>query len=247
MINQVVIAAAGYGSRIPHDLNPKRSKPLMEYNGQPILGYVIDGLREGGIDDFIVASGYHSHKDIEKIARQKDISARVIPVPTDGALRIFQYIPDLLNERFMLAFGHQPLPSEFVSRMLKISRDREILATVYDARVYPTEKGAKVVVDPNSLESYLTATDARSDDQYPLYMVAPYIFPKDVLSIFAEDNFVSGPSKYTHKYWLNGGNVAIIEASMPPEFDYAHEFKRLKLFLDALKNRPSNLAINEIS
>lgn len=54
---KAVIPAAGIGKRLrPHTLN--KPKALLPVAGRPILGHIVDDLREAGIDGFVIVIGY---------------------------------------------------------------------------------------------------------------------------------------------------------------------------------------------
>jgi len=54
---KAVITAAGRGRRL-HPLTDDRPKPLVNILGKPLLGYVIDSLRQSGITEIIIVVGY---------------------------------------------------------------------------------------------------------------------------------------------------------------------------------------------
>jgi bifunctional UDP-N-acetylglucosamine pyrophosphorylase/glucosamine-1-phosphate N-acetyltransferase len=57
MINKVVIAVAGQGTRMLN-LSKDKSKHLIEVNGRPFLAYVLDNLFLAGYTDVILVAGY---------------------------------------------------------------------------------------------------------------------------------------------------------------------------------------------
>jgi len=57
MIDKVIIAAAGRGTRMLH-LTDEKPKHLIEVNGKPFLFYVLDNLSKAGYKDIILAAGY---------------------------------------------------------------------------------------------------------------------------------------------------------------------------------------------
>ncbi len=59
MITNVVISAAGRGTRMKH-LSERRPKHLIEVNGKPFLFYVLESLREAGLTDMTIVSGYYA-------------------------------------------------------------------------------------------------------------------------------------------------------------------------------------------
>ena len=54
---QCLILAAGNGSRL-RSISGELPKPLVDFQGKPILEHVIDGAREAGIEEFVIVLGY---------------------------------------------------------------------------------------------------------------------------------------------------------------------------------------------
>ncbi|MDP2586327.1 MAG: sugar phosphate nucleotidyltransferase [Candidatus Komeilibacteria bacterium] len=57
MINKVVVAAAGRGTRMLH-LSQEKPKHLIEINGHPFLYYLLKNLKEAGFTEAIMVIGY---------------------------------------------------------------------------------------------------------------------------------------------------------------------------------------------
>lgn len=76
MINKVVIAAAGQGTRMLH-LTKNKSKHLIKVNKKPFLAYVLDNLLEAGYEDIILVVG-HAGDLIEQFLKDYNYKARVI-------------------------------------------------------------------------------------------------------------------------------------------------------------------------
>jgi len=58
-VNQCLILAAGNGTRI-RSVSGGLPKPLVDFQGKPILEHVIGRARRAGIDHFVIAVGYRS-------------------------------------------------------------------------------------------------------------------------------------------------------------------------------------------
>ena len=58
---KVCILCGGKGTRLG-SLTKNIPKPLIPINGKPILSYIIDHIKNAGIKDVIIASGYKSDK-----------------------------------------------------------------------------------------------------------------------------------------------------------------------------------------
>ncbi len=57
MVNKVVIAAAGRGTRMLH-LTDDKPKHLIEVNGKPFLAYVLDNIFDAGYKEIALVAGY---------------------------------------------------------------------------------------------------------------------------------------------------------------------------------------------
>lgn len=71
MINKVVIAAAGRGTRMLH-LTDNKPKQLIEVNGKPFLFYVLEDLSKAGCREIYVVGGYMGDL-IRKLIRQNPV------------------------------------------------------------------------------------------------------------------------------------------------------------------------------
>ncbi len=234
MILQTLIVAGGYGTRMSPENNTTKNKSLIEHAGQPMISHLIEGLRAGGIEKYVIASGNHNDGEIRKIVAQKNIDALVVPVQ-GGFRKVPYYLQDLLEDRFMVVCGHQPLPADFVHRMLQHAENYENVIAAYDNGTYPLNKQRRLVYERNSQNSTLRAIDLEVEtiEQTHKYVRNPYIIGKKVVQLSKEEDFQWTFSHYIFEQWLAGESLGVVEASMPPEFDYDVEFERTKLCLDS--------------
>jgi len=237
MSKETLIVAGGYGTRMSPANNVARSKPLIEYAGQSMIGHLIDGLRNGGIERYVIASGYHNDEKIREIVEEKDINASVVPVE-GGFRRIPYYLQDLFNDRFLLVCGHQPLPSEFVQRMLQQAESNECVITAYDNTIYPLNKKKRLVYEDGSQGVELKAVNLKLEEigQDHKYVRNPYIIGRHIIGLAEKEGFIWTFSHYAYEHWFDSGSLGVVNATMPPEFDYDEEFERTKLFINSLKN-----------
>jgi NDP-sugar pyrophosphorylase family protein len=233
MTCEALVAAGGFGTRMSNKTNPLQCKSLIEYAGQPLIGHLIDSLKEGGIKKFVFSSGNHNFKEIERLVRIKQIDAVVVPY--HGEYRKIPYIHrELLGEQFLFVCGHQPLTPEFVSEMIKASRRTDSVITSYDNLKYPIEKEHKILFSGDVNNPTLTPVDTRKDtvsDNHK-YIRNPYIVKKRLIKLAEDEGFKYTFSYYIYLDWKNGGSLSIVESSLPPEFDNDNEFQRTKDFLN---------------
>ena len=233
MTEQALIVAGGYGMRMSPELNPHQSKHLIEYAGQSMLGHLIDGLRQGGITRYLVASGTHNHDMIKEVVDGKNVDSMVVPVG-GGFRRVPHFLDDLLDEQFMMVCGHQPLPADFVRQMLHASASCDYVLAAYDNAKYPLNKEKRILFDGNSNEIHLRTVDLHTDgvEQEHKYVRNPYIVRKEIIKLCRDDAFRWSFSHYIFVHWSEGVSLAVVEAVMPPEFDDVKEFEKTKFFLD---------------
>ena len=61
MIHKAVILAAGKGTRM-RELTDEMPKPMLPVRGKPILEHIVTGMRDAGITDFCIITGWHAEK-----------------------------------------------------------------------------------------------------------------------------------------------------------------------------------------
>ncbi len=76
MIDRVVIAAAGQGTRMLH-LTKNKSKHLIKVRKKPFLSYLLDNLLEAGYKDLILVVG-HRGDLVEQFLKDYNYKARVV-------------------------------------------------------------------------------------------------------------------------------------------------------------------------
>ena len=229
-VSQALIAAGGKGTRLLPETNPSGSKVLIEHNGKTLFEYLIDSLMEGGVQRFIVSTGYHTDRKIREIVRRKKIEAIVMPISECGSFKwIPYYVQDILDERFMLVCGHQPLDPQFVGEMLDASENSGYVASAYQGDLYKLERAAKMRIFYSFQEKRIELGKGRFDPKKlsaKFFIDSPYILTKDIVSEFSDNNDEGEYSSYILKRWTNGELVSVVKSPTPPEFDYDEEFDR---------------------
>lgn len=56
----IIVLAGGYGTRLG-PLTENIPKPMVEVNGRPFIGYLIDELERQGFEEFVFSTGYKGH------------------------------------------------------------------------------------------------------------------------------------------------------------------------------------------
>jgi NDP-sugar pyrophosphorylase family protein len=140
VVRQAVIAGGGIGSRLSRGVNTLRSKQLIEYRGKTMIEHLIDGLKEGGVSEYLIGTAEHSHERINEIVRRLGID--VVCKVHKGAK--FEMVPDHfscdLDDRFLFVCGHQPISSEFVNKSRVAMKNAQYIIAKYQNEAYPHKK-----------------------------------------------------------------------------------------------------------
>ena len=114
-IKQAVILAGGLGKRLQPftDNNPK---PMYPVNGKPFIGYLIEQVKQFGINNILLLLGYMPEKITEYLKDGKDygvsISYDITPVEFNTGDRIF-HAKERLNDDFLLMYCDNYCPIDY--------------------------------------------------------------------------------------------------------------------------------------
>jgi HAD superfamily hydrolase (TIGR01450 family) len=135
---KAIILAAGVGSRL-RPITDSKPKTLVEVNGKPMLGYLIDALVSNGVSDIVICTGYRAER-IRAFCEQTypDVSIRFVHnadfESTNNMYSLYlakeEFTDDLLLMNADLVF----LPG-VIARMVA----RDDCAVAVDAGVYVDE------------------------------------------------------------------------------------------------------------
>lgn len=116
-INQAVILAGGYGTRLKPftDTNPK---PMYPFEGKPFLEYLIEQVKSFGIDDIVLLLGYLPEKIIDYFGDGTrwgvKIRYSVTPVEYETGLRLKgAWEEGLLAPEFLLMYCDNYCPIDY--------------------------------------------------------------------------------------------------------------------------------------
>lgn len=116
-INQAVILAGGYGTRLkPYtDTNPK---PMYPFEGKPFLEYLIEQVKGFGIDNIVLLLGYLPEKIMDYFQDGKkwgvNITYSITPVEYETGLRLKTALKEgKLDKEFLLMYCDNYCPINF--------------------------------------------------------------------------------------------------------------------------------------
>lgn len=101
------ILAGGLGTRISEETHDK-PKPMVEINGVPILGHLLNSLRAKGAERFYIAVGYKGHviqEWVRSAGLVNEISIVDSGVASMTGLRVKKLLQSVPGERMIITYG----------------------------------------------------------------------------------------------------------------------------------------------
>lgn len=205
-VSQAVILAGGQGVKM-RPLTYEIPKPLIPVCGRPVIEYTIDLLRDGGVRDIIIVTGYLGERIRETLGNGHKHGVKITyshenkPLGNAGALRNAK---DLLFDKPFLVINGDVLIKINISEFIHFHEGDKYLATMAlstksDTRGYGTVllRGEKI------LDFVSVGIDGKSQlINAGLYIFNPEIFnyiPKtgkayldDIFPILARERKLSG-------------------------------------------------------
>lgn len=179
-----VILAAGKGTRM-RELTRNRPKPMIEVAKRSILERIFEALRQAGIRDLIVVTGYFANLIEDHFREGSAFGLRIRYVRqevidgTGSATRLVE--PYVSDEAFFLTYGDIITDPANYPRFLKAYEEHPCDAQL---AVYPVEdpwQGAAVYVEPDGrvrdiVEKPPRGTSRSNLNNAGLYVFRPLIF-----------------------------------------------------------------------
>lgn len=168
IIRQAIILAGGQGMRL-RPITTQTPKPMIPFWGKPFLEYLIELLKDNGIEEVILLVGY-LHEQIEEYFGNGEklgisITYSYGPPESDTGTRIRNAYP-LLDQVFLLCYGdnYWPLRLSELAEYYKFM-GKKALVTVYQNRDQATknniflEEGLVKTYDRTRKKKHLNGVD----------------------------------------------------------------------------------------
>jgi mannose-1-phosphate guanylyltransferase len=189
---QAVILVGGEGTRL-RPLTSTVPKPVVPLVGRPFISYMLDWLREHGVDDVIMSCGFlaTSVRNVLGDGSQFGIELRFVEEPeprgTAGALK---FAESLLDERFLMLNGDVLTDMDLSAQLEQHERTgaRATLALVPVED--PTAYGLVRLTDDNAVSAFVEKP-GRDQITTNLISAGAYVLERDVLDLVPADRNVS--------------------------------------------------------
>lgn len=155
-IRQAVILAGGLGTRM-RPLTDHTPKPMIPFHGKPFAAYLVEMLKEQGIEEVVFLLGYLPEVVMEYFGDGKQfglsIKYSVLPVDAETGARLRAAL-DLLEDHFLLLYcdNYWPMQLEKMTAQWRGS-GTEALLTIYSNDDHFTKHNVRVS-DAGLIEEY---------------------------------------------------------------------------------------------
>ena len=184
-VKKAVILAAGRGTRM-RELTAAIPKPMVLVCGKPVLQYIIEGLRDAGIERVLLVVGYRKETIIDYFERgsgfgvQIDYAEQVTQDGTGSAVELAKSFCQ--DNSFILSYG-DILVDRTCYLPLANPEDAEILVTV--RRMDDVTQGGAVYVNGAFEVVDLREKQPRDEIRTPWYNGGIYTFNSSIFSYIA--------------------------------------------------------------
>ena len=185
---QAIIIAGGEGRRML-PLTEEIPKLLLPFNGIPLIEYLIRLLKNYGIKDIIICTGYLSNKVNEYLLDKNyginiRISVENKPLGTAGALNL---IKDHLEEEFFILFGDIYAEID-LEEMLKFHEQKNADATlVIHESNHPWDSTIISVDNDSKITNFLEKPNEEWIKYGNLTSTSIYLVKKDIINFIETD------------------------------------------------------------
>ena len=155
---RAIVLAAGKGTR----MKSATPKVLHEICGRPMLWYVVNALREAGVDEVIVVTNEDLQQRIGEFGVRGIVQAEQLG--TGHAVRIaLDALPENRGGKILIAYGDMPLVHSAIYREVGERLDGAALAMVTVRMPLPSNFG-RVIRNGQSVERIVEVRDASPEE-----------------------------------------------------------------------------------
>ena len=179
--------AAGRGTRM-REMTADLPKPMLEVRGKPVLQHIVEGLREAGLQDFLIIVGYHADAVRNFFGDGSRYNVRVqyaTQVVQDGTGRVVDLARNFVEESpFVLSYGDILVERANYKRLLDLPDDVEAIIAV--KRGEDVSKGGAVFLNDRMELLDLREKSLPGEPTSPWYNAGIYTFRPSIFEFTAK-------------------------------------------------------------
>ena len=226
---KAMVLGAGLGTRLD-PLTRTVPKPMVPVVGKPVLGHILDHLRQIGITDVIINAQYLHHVLVDKLGSGSAYGVTVTVAEetslcgdAGGLKRVEAFFQDGSGDP-ILVIGGDDLTDIDLKALIKFHVDHNAMATIPVKRVADTTQFGVAVVNADGFITDFQEKPKREDAKSNLANTGMYVFSPSIFEHIPADIFyglgnnvlpdllrkgLPVAAMETEKYWMDVGNVAV--------------------------------------
>ena len=163
-------------------------KPMLEVRGKPVLQHIVEGLREAGLQDFLIIVGYHADAVRNFFGDGSRYNVKVqyaTQVVQDGTGRVVDLARNFVEESpFVLSYGDILVERANYKRLLDLPDDVEAIIAV--KRGEDVSKGGAVFLNDRMELVDLREKSLPGEPTSPWYNAGIYTFRPSIFEFTAK-------------------------------------------------------------
>ncbi|PYJ85567.1 MAG: nucleotidyl transferase [Verrucomicrobia bacterium] len=186
-INKAVLLAAGRGTRM-RDLTEALPKPMLEVRGKPVLQHIIEGLRDTGLTNLLIAVGWRAEvlRDFCGDGSKFDLKIQYqTQTVQDGTGRVVALARDFVGaDAFLLSYADILVAPHNYRRICNALSDAEAIISV--KRSDDVSQGGAVFVNDRFELVDLREKPKPGEPTSPWYNAGVYAFRPSIFAHIAK-------------------------------------------------------------
>jgi dTDP-glucose pyrophosphorylase len=185
-VKKAMLLAAGRGTRM-RELTDDLPKPMIPVRGKPILQYIVEGLRDAGVEQFLIVVGYRKEVvtdffgDGSKFGVQVSYETQVVQ---DGTGRVVELGKSFAgNDPFVLSYGDILVDPANYKRLASPGPEEAIISIKRNEDV---SKGGAVFVNNRFELTDLREKPKPGEPTSPWYNAGIYTFRPSIFEFTAK-------------------------------------------------------------
>jgi UDP-N-acetylglucosamine diphosphorylase / glucose-1-phosphate thymidylyltransferase / UDP-N-acetylgalactosamine diphosphorylase / glucosamine-1-phosphate N-acetyltransferase / galactosamine-1-phosphate N-acetyltransferase len=184
-VTKAVVLAAGRGTRM-RELTLSMPKPMVEVSGKPVLSYILEGLRDAGVQKMLIVIGYRKEVVVDHFRDGAELGVEIVYVEQirqDGTGKVVELARDFCGaDPFILSYG-DILVDASSYRLLTRPGDSDVIVTV--RHTDDVSKGGAVYLNKNFEVTDLREKQLLEERTTSWYNAGVYTFNSTIFSYVA--------------------------------------------------------------
>jgi UDP-N-acetylglucosamine diphosphorylase / glucose-1-phosphate thymidylyltransferase / UDP-N-acetylgalactosamine diphosphorylase / glucosamine-1-phosphate N-acetyltransferase / galactosamine-1-phosphate N-acetyltransferase len=184
-VTKAVVLAAGRGTRM-RELTLSMPKPMVEVCGKPVLSYILEGLRDAGVQKMLIVIGYRKEVVVDHFRDGSELGVEIVyaeQIRQDGTGKVVELAKDFCGaDPFILSYG-DILVDASSYRLLTRPGDSDVIITV--RHTDDVSKGGAVYLNENFEVTDLREKQILEERTTSWYNAGVYTFNSTIFSYVA--------------------------------------------------------------